>query len=285
MEALKDLWASLVSGIRDRTTNPLTVAFIVSWSVWNYKLFIVLLGDEKTSEKLDAIASLYPDDFSNFGETLWFPLGSAFVYVYIYPLVGFTAIWAYRKYQVWTTNAVKEIEKTRILSRHEADELTRRHEKERKKWEVESVALNNELTSIRLALHEAEQENEKLKLGQVETVLKTPESKEATQSSKDEAFILPTQQKALVGSLNQDNISDSELKLIAFLSKLTEPHTAQYIAKWMQANFTLIEVDLNSLHSLGFVQKSPRTPYEWSLTSKGKQMAVSILKTFPNLAI
>jgi len=133
MDALKDIWASLVSGLRDRTTNPLTVSFAFSWAVWNYKFFIVLYGDETGTEKLAAIEKLYPPVEAAWqGRAFLFPLITASFYVFLYPLIGMLAIWVYRKYQVVTSNMVKSVEKTRTLSQEEAAIITRRHERERK---------------------------------------------------------------------------------------------------------------------------------------------------------
>lgn len=286
METLKDLWASLVSGMRDRTTNPLTFAFAVSWSIWNYQLLVILMGDEKTEEKLGLIASLYPRDLINHNDTLLYPLYIALAYVYVYPLLGFTAIWTYRKYQVWTTNAVKEIEKTRTLSRQEADELTRRHEKERRKWEVESVNLSNQVGSLRMALAEAEEENAKLKSEQVVNLtqnLEVPDAPavtDAEENLKENDEVAPPERPMPIAAVEGlDELSSTELKLLVYLSKLTEPHTAQYIAQSMRENFTLVEADLQNLNVLGLVQKSSRPPYDWSLSLRGKRMAVAVLKS------
>ena len=93
-DALKDIWASIVSGLRDRTTNPLTVSFVFSWTIWNYKFFIVLYGDGTVAEKLAAIEKLYPPTQAAWqGSAFLFPLGTALFYVFLYPLIGMLAIW------------------------------------------------------------------------------------------------------------------------------------------------------------------------------------------------
>jgi ABC-type sulfate transport system permease component len=114
VDTLKDIWASLVAGVRDRTTNPLSVAFVLSWCLWNYKFFIIVFGDDSTALRLKSLEEMYPHVQETYmGAALLYPVLSAFAYVFLYPVVGMVAVWVYRKYQVTTANLVKNAERAR----------------------------------------------------------------------------------------------------------------------------------------------------------------------------
>ena len=115
MDALKDIWASLVNGVRERTTNPLSFAFMLSWCALNFKFFVVLLGDGTAAVRLADIDLLYPAN-SYTGGALLYPAITAAIYVFLYPFVSAEAIKFYRRKQVEISNSVKGLEEKRILT-------------------------------------------------------------------------------------------------------------------------------------------------------------------------
>lgn len=157
MDALKDIWASLVSGVKERTTNPLSFAFVVSWCLWNFKFFVVLFGDGSAAHRLGEIDILYPPNAYREGALL-FPVITALIYVFAYPFVSAKAIQFYRRKQVEISDSVKAIEGSRILTREESIENTRRHETELLKREEVESRLKSETAALREALAASEKD-------------------------------------------------------------------------------------------------------------------------------
>lgn len=286
MDALKDIWASLVSGLRDRTTNPLTVSFAFSWALWNYKFFIVLYGDETGTEKLAAIEKLYPPAEAAWqGGALLFPLMTASFYVFLYPLIGMLAIWVYRKYQVLTSNMVKTVEKTRTLSQEEAAIITRRHERERKKWEEDSASQLNQIAELRRALN-SKDELQDYELKQnlaVDTPTTTMSSNTSVTSSqqteKDSNELSADFEIKIDVAGNKVSLSVAEKELLLRLSEWASLKKAVEIAESLAKNFSVVEQQLRQLAVKKLViEESMYTGTGWVLTPSGREAAVFLLK-------
>jgi hypothetical protein len=288
MDALKDIWASLVSGLRDRTTNPLTVSFALSWVFWNYKFFIVLYGDGTGAEKLAAIEMLYPSTEAAWRERgFLYPLATSLFYVFVYPPIGMVAIWAYRKYQVITSNMVKIVEKTRTLSHEEAANLTRRHERDRKKWEDELASQRSQIAELRRVLN-AKDESEGQTSSENEEVSQQPSissGKTLTTTSgaaeKERSLLepLPTDEITIDVSGKAMQLTKNERELLLRLSEWANARKAIDIAEGLAKNFSIVEQELRQLLLKNLViEKSMYTGTGWVLTPLGRDVAVLLLK-------
>lgn len=286
MDALKDIWASLVSGLRDRTTNPLTVSFAFSWALWNYKFFIVLYGDETGTEKLAAIEKLYPPvEAAWHGRAFLFPLMTASFYVFLYPLIGMLAIWVYRKYQVVTSNMVKSVEKTRTLSQEEAAIITRRHERERKKWEEDSASQLNQIAELRRALNAKDElQDHDLKpnvtVDSPTTTTSSNTSVTSSQKTKKDSHELPADFEIKIDVAGREvSLSVAEKDLLLRLSEWASLKKAVDIADSLAKNFSVVEQQLRQLAVKKLViEESMYTGTGWILTASGREAAVLLLK-------
>jgi DNA-binding MarR family transcriptional regulator len=281
MEALKDVWASFIEGIRDRTTNPLTFAFALSWSLWNYRFFVVLLGDGKVKEKLEAIDGIYaPGAAKLMGGALLYPVLSAAVYVFLYPLVGTAAIWAYRSYQVWASNIVKNVEKGRVLSTAEAAALTRRYERERKKLDVELEERGNEISALRRALDLAEENSSaraKVDPATHPNISQPPQVADAGSSSDPSEAVSSDEADAGFSA----SLPYPAIAVLTKLSEQSSPRGIDDIAAYLGINFTVVENSLHHIEELGLVTQSKDSfgVQRWSLTREGKSLVLPLLAT------
>lgn len=278
MDFIRDLWASLVAGARDRTTNPLSISFVISWCLWNYKFFLILFGEVSTWEKLDAIALMYPHRPSTYcGAALLYPLLSALVYVFIYPVVSMVPIWAYRTYQIWTANLVKRVEKARVLSQADAIELTRRHEREKTELEAQLNSLSVEVRQLQNALREAEEQVKPV--DEPNSVVGTSETTEPSGKATEHPI---STNEASSTDPDQDvpSLDATRIKLILNLSNRSVPARAKMIADAMSQNFSLVDADLKSLQKDRLVDTSqmPGGGLGWELTPRGRKIAVRLLK-------
>ena len=70
---MQDIFISIKAYLYERAATPLTGAFAVSCVVCNYRFFVVLLSDGRStpSSKFAAIDQLFAVDKPPFGEYLW----------------------------------------------------------------------------------------------------------------------------------------------------------------------------------------------------------------------
>lgn len=285
METLKDLWASLIAGMRERTTNPLTVAFILSWSLWNYKFFVVILGNDPTTERLKTLGEIYPLARDTYmGGALLYPAISALLYVFIYPLIGMVAIWVYRKYQVTTANLVKNAEKARTITPQERDALVRTHEKERKKLTDENEALSVQLTAIRATLDAT---SEELKSALSMPLASEPLPGDSSDSTAPTALarVNPDDKLAIEPPKDEGMASLSELehdkvRLLLHLSKYSTTVSIDVLTGNLKMNPTLAKSELRELEVAELVRKDSNN--FWGLTDRGAALVVNRLKKIQN---
>lgn len=282
MDALKDVWASIVEGIRDRTTNPLTFTFILSWSLWNYKFFVILLGYDKVKEKFEAIDNLYPHAPATlWGGALFYPVVSALVYIFLYPILGTAAIWAYRSWQVRASNIVKHVEKSRTLSPADAAELTRRHERERKAWGEESEAQASEIADLRRALEKAEEDATQATVSAPKPTQQEPDQDLQTLQTP---FVSPPSNGAAQISesdaITPENLPPKELRILVHLSESSYARLAKDIAASLNMNYTMLDATLVELRQIGLLRTEidQFKKVRWTLSEEGKKLVVRTLK-------
>lgn len=164
METIKDLWASLVAYANERSTNPLTSAFLLTWAAWNYKFFVVLFNDETSAEKFAAIEKLYPRPDTYLSNGLLYPALTTLFYVFAYPYITKRVVTFYRKRQVEIANEIKDIEGTRVRTVEEVTRLVRDYEQRLTASDVDQKAARAEAGELRNALTAAESELKELRL-------------------------------------------------------------------------------------------------------------------------
>jgi len=113
---------SLQQHLKERVTSPLGAAFLVSWCVINYKLWVILFSDVKPWVKFGLIQNQVYPDFHYFLLLCFIaPSVSAAAYILAYP---YPARWAmaYTTYQRRITRTAKwEAEQLIPLTRKEVD--------------------------------------------------------------------------------------------------------------------------------------------------------------------
>jgi F0F1-type ATP synthase membrane subunit b/b' len=158
METAKDLWASVVAYVNERTTNPLTSAFVLSWALWNYKFFVLLFSDESPSSTFAAIDVLYPRPDIYFRGGFLYPAITALIYVFLYPYVTERVVKFYRKRQVSIANTLKAVEEQRVRTVAEVTRMVRAHEKALSAANEETTNARAATEDLRAALKKAEEE-------------------------------------------------------------------------------------------------------------------------------
>lgn len=272
MDTLKDIWASLVAGVQERTTNPLSFAFIVSWCLWNFKLIFILAGDGTTAERLHAVDMLYPCTLATYlGHAFGAPLATALFYVFVYPSISAKVIDRYRRKQVAIANSVREIEGARLLTAEESRRQIREHELERTIWQETETTLRNQLREVREALQTAEREAtaggqrglNRPKVGRKQSSDLHPQSGELVPKSHS-------------GSAGPASLDVTKVRILLHMSKYSTSISIDMIAVNMKLNPTFARAELMELEVDDYVFQEHSDL--WGLTLKGAALAVRLMK-------
>ncbi|MGC1175774.1 hypothetical protein [Polaromonas sp.] len=158
MDKLKDIWASVLAHVSERTTNPLSFSFTVSWAAWNYRFLVVLFSAESPAKTFSQIDAIYASGWARWGSGFLAPLLTALAYVYLYPYLTEKVVQFYRARQIAIANAVKKVEGNRLMTPDEVSQIVRRHEGDLRTAREELAATHTMVAQLRDALAAAEVE-------------------------------------------------------------------------------------------------------------------------------
>ena len=83
---MDDLLTTMKAQLYERVASPLTVSFILSWCVWNFRLLAVLMSSMDPTAKFRMIDNvLYPDSMTFWLYRVGGPLITSLLYVFVYP--------------------------------------------------------------------------------------------------------------------------------------------------------------------------------------------------------
>ncbi len=172
---------SIKSTLYDRITSPLFGSFAISWSVWNYKLIVVLLSSMKAPEKLTYIEKyIYTDPATIWYQGMSYPLMTSVAFIIFYPFPA-KIIYEYWQLQQKSLKTIKQKiedetpltqEESRKLRRdiinivieHDKEISKRNHEIEKLNTELEEIKINNAESTKTIEMSEKEIEALKVKL-------------------------------------------------------------------------------------------------------------------------
>ena len=131
MIGVQNMVLSIAGAIRDRTSNPITGTYLLTWSITNYKLFVLLLmGTTAPSLRLAEISILYSSNW-DVAWSVGVPLISTFLLLVVYPYITDPLIVKYRTWQVKLANSLRKVEDERLLTAAEGATLFSIHESTR----------------------------------------------------------------------------------------------------------------------------------------------------------
>jgi hypothetical protein len=273
VDTLKDIWASMVAGVQERTTNPLTFSFIASWCLWNFKFFVILTGDGTTAERLHAVDDLYRIDWQTYlGHAFGAPLLTAVFYVFLYPHISAKVIDQYRRKQVAIANSVREIEGARLMTIEESRRQIRNHELERAAWQENESKLQTQLHEAREALQAAERQiNEKNRKVQRRSDKSSDEYSGTFTTHSTQANVPSKSHSDLPISLDRDTV-----RILLHISTYSTSVSLDVIASNLKMNSTVAKAELADLENAGFLSRDDAG--FWELSDKGAKLAVKLIK-------
>lgn len=158
---MQDILTSIKSYLYDRAASPLVGAFVVAWSVWNYRFFMIIFsggaGNPETKfEEIDKLfgvinISLYEWSFSVSGKIidgLLIPSAITVAYLFFYPLLAKPVYEHSLKKQKELRAIKQEQENQRLLSVEESREIYRRLAQMQSKHQEEIDNYNNQIEGL-----------------------------------------------------------------------------------------------------------------------------------------
>jgi len=158
---MQDILTSIKAYLYDRAVSPLIGAFVVAWSVWNYRFFVVLFAGElpTPADKFKAIDSLFGSHTFALGDASVVVGGRIFdgfiapaviglLYLYAYPFLAKPVYEHSLKKQKELRAIRQEQEDQRLLSIEESRELFRRFAQMQSKHQGEVDSLNNQISAL-----------------------------------------------------------------------------------------------------------------------------------------
>jgi len=122
---IPDLYKDIKIQLYERATSPLLGSFMISWCLWNYKLFLVIFSSGTAFEKIARIEHvLYPNFFWDGAWVgLIYPLLTTGFFIFLYPFLARPVFWFAKNQQVKIKEIQQKIEDETPLTQEEAREI------------------------------------------------------------------------------------------------------------------------------------------------------------------
>jgi len=118
---IDEVTRSIRSQIYERVSSPLMGAFIINWSIWNYRFWLVIFSALDPREKTSFIDyNLYSNACDVWGRGIVFPVISTFAYIYGYPLLVKPVFIYLRNRQRELKEIRQQIDDETVLTKEEA---------------------------------------------------------------------------------------------------------------------------------------------------------------------
>ncbi|OUR88984.1 hypothetical protein A9Q92_01775 [Methylophaga sp. 42_8_T64] len=167
---MDDILKSIKAFLYERTASPLFGAYVVAWSVWNYRSITILLSGENIDKKFSAIDKLYePLTFtilnhplSIYGELFHgviIPIVATMLYIYLYPLLAVPVYEHSLKKQQELRKVKQKEENNRLLSIEESRELRKKIALLEVKIDEDTEGYRKQIKSLTEVISAAENNN------------------------------------------------------------------------------------------------------------------------------
>lgn len=136
----KSVGKSFGDVVAERFSNPLITSFVVAWSLWNYKFFVILFSNASIRETFRLIAEVrFPDTYAWFLNGFFWPLVFTAIYIFFLPYPSRVVYRFWKTSQKRTNDIKQQIENQALLTLEESRELRAR---ERALQDKLSAAIN-----------------------------------------------------------------------------------------------------------------------------------------------
>lgn len=143
----------------DRINNPFSIAFCISWSLWNYKFLMIVFSKNTVSQTILLINQLYPTYKEYFIYFLVYPVLSSLFYLLVYPQLS-KKIYEYHLEQLNKINEIKlKVEGKRIVTIETLQSIRQKHTEEVKALQEQIRILIEENSTIQNEVNSNDNQN------------------------------------------------------------------------------------------------------------------------------
>lgn len=155
---ITDLRTSINSILYQRVTSPLFGTFLISWLVWNWKIFYItfIVESEKLEQnRIDYIVTNLNDP----GNLIWYPILSTIILITIIPFISNGAYWISLKFEQWRIDNKHKIERKQLLTLEQSIQLREQLLDYEKKFETLLKEKDEEIKELKLLNEKSSEEN------------------------------------------------------------------------------------------------------------------------------
>jgi hypothetical protein len=155
---ITDLRTSINSILYQRVTSPFFGTFLISWFVWNWKIFYItfIVESEKLEQnRIDYIVNNL-DDPSNL---IWYPILSTIILITIIPFISNGAYWISLKFEQWRIDNKHKIERKQLLTLEQSIQLREQLLDYEKKFETLLNEKDEEIKKLKLLIEKSSENN------------------------------------------------------------------------------------------------------------------------------
>jgi hypothetical protein len=236
-ETLEYLFTPLKEAVASRLASPLTSSYVISWSLWNYKLIMIVFSSNSISTTFDLIDKhIFPNATATF-MNLFAPFALAIFYLYGYQKLS---NWIHKDQttlQIGHQNELKEATKGALLTLEE------------------SMIIQGEMIALRLS-KDTEITDLRRQQIELELVVKTQAEKlakfESGSDKKQKELLLSEEESTILTVLGaHQKLDDQQLKQISgiptlpfdyFIKKLLDQKYVAEIPHEDSLDFTIYEL-------------------------------------------
>lgn len=199
---IDELQKSIRATLHERTTSPLSGAFLVSWFIWNYRFILALFSGLPLKDKLYFIENELYSGWVHSGLFLFVgPVVTTLIFLLLYP---FPARWVYRFWRRRRKELLdirREIEEETLLTQRESTAIRRRLIDIQSEYDREISRLSQENDDLKKALSE---KNE---------ALEQAEDRLIHLDKLEEQFVSSNERSEVAGSLIKQRLVNSPWRL------------------------------------------------------------------------
>jgi len=168
---MDEIFKSIKAYLYDRAASPLVGAFIVGWSMWNYRIFLIVFAGKEQS--VEAIFNSIDFLFQSFSVSVWvisIPINGIFYngllipslltasYIYLYPMLAKPVYEHSLKKQKELREIKQQEENNRLLSVEESREIYRQLADLKAENIREAESYTKQISSLRQTINDLEKE-------------------------------------------------------------------------------------------------------------------------------
>lgn len=168
---MNDILKSLKAYLYDRSTSPLIGAFVMAWSIWNYRVFIAVLSGKNNStveifNQIDKLFAPFEISLSHLSITIngtffngvIMPVLITLSYIYIYPILAKPVYEHSLEKQKELREIKQQEEDNRLLSVDQSREIYRRMSDLQVEYSNDVENYNKQISSLNETIKELEKE-------------------------------------------------------------------------------------------------------------------------------